>query len=1168
MRTLLVSIALLTVAFSPMLNSPSELEDSSLYSKTSPLQVTLSSTTGWTTGGEEVSITGSGFSDLAFRNTTYDGISHQWSKSTADYADQSGPENAIAIDSNGNIHIVYINGGNYKVMHTVYDGTFWSSEEIGDCEGSYCWDAHMVIDDNDELHVAYAAQSSLVVYQHYNGSDWNGEVVSNTARFAPVGIAVDSNNHPHISYSASGLHCGGGLRLASFDGTDWSSQSVDYGSNKGCDSSIVIDENDYVYIAYQDREDSKLKFATNKSGSWISYTPEASTWDNRMYPGYHTSLAMDEEGLFHIAHYESDNENLHYSTGLPNGQWSNSIVDSSGDTGRNPSISIDAAGDPHIVYRSWNGWKAKYATLNPSSPSWQVSTLETGSTGAGTGESNSIFIDDDGMMHVAYSDETNGVLRYANKSTGVSITREITVQFGQHGSMTGTVVNDTTILVTTPAAANPGLVSISLFDKDGQEHQLSPQFQYIDQNDLDSDGVLNANDDCPEVAGNSTEDLNGCPDNDGDGYSNSGDTFPNDANEWMDSDDDGVGDNGDAFPNDASETQDSDSDGVGDNIDAFPNDASETLDSDGDGVGDNADAFPFNSLEWEDLDGNQIPDNSEASKIEISSSSEDLRIHPYHIFADNLTLTIETITSEGFTLVYIQSEPGDILPDIEGMAYGMYGGDSLIITLRTAGLADAATGSGATQSFFTGDYIDDFGPWINFTVHVTGVPHGCEGLEEWWDEEQQVMCPSKVANHLTNYYANFSMMLWNGDDDGDGVPNSWDRFPLDANESKDSDGDGIGDNADAFPNDANESMDSDGDGIADGIDQCPDTEENASVDGNGCPQIIIDSDGDGIADIDDQCPEVNASSLDNDGDGCLDDADADGVIDSNDACPSTVSGQNVTNSGCSDAQLRLLDTDSDGVSDFDDQCPETPANSAVDTSGCTLETSSENEEASSMLASFLSGESDAVTTTVGIGAILLALFSLLQTNAAAAILPDAFRWMRVIGKNSKLSKEELNELTYLQSITQAYYGNPQELAEELQQLKGDLTARYTNNEIKKQTREKLFTLIDELMLSTPEQLNRIAHNDAYFGISGTIDSEDRTRLLNEKLAMTENSGAMPAPQVQQPAQSTNATLEPATSVIGMVKNDGYEWLEYPENSGIWYWRDQQTGQWVKHSSSA
>ena len=83
--------------------------------------------------------------------------------------------------------------------------------------------------------------------------------------------------------------------------------------------------------------------------------------------------------------------------------------------------------------------------------------------------------------------------------------------------------------------------------------------------DTDSDGYGNNADDCILVAGNSTIDLIGCLDNDGDGWSNSNDEFVNNSAEWQDTDGDGVGDNSDAFPNDSSETKEVMGDGVGDN---------------------------------------------------------------------------------------------------------------------------------------------------------------------------------------------------------------------------------------------------------------------------------------------------------------------------------------------------------------------------------------------------------------------------------------------------------------------------------------------------------------------------------------------------------------------------------------------------------------------------
>ena len=92
------------------------------------------------------------------------------------------------------------------------------------------------------------------------------------------------------------------------------------------------------------------------------------------------------------------------------------------------------------------------------------------------------------------------------------------------------------------------------------------------------------------------------------------------------------------------------------------------------------------------------------------------------------------------------------------------------------------------------------------------------------------------------------------DDDGDGVADVDDGLPLDPGETADADGDGVGDNSDAFPNNANETVDTDGDG----------TGNNADT----------DDDGDGVPDIADAFPYDSAESADSDSDGVGDNADA------------------------------------------------------------------------------------------------------------------------------------------------------------------------------------------------------------------------------------------------------------------------------------------------------
>lgn len=149
--------------------------------------------------------------------------------------------------------------------------------------------------------------------------------------------------------------------------------------------------------------------------------------------------------------------------------------------------------------------------------------------------------------------------------------------------------------------------------------------------DTDGDGFGDNNapgaggDGCPTVWGTSTIDRGGCPDTDGDEWSDPdedwpacvlgagyGDAWVADPEQWCDSDGDGHGDvhrfendtstglrvneRGDAFPQDPTQWRDRDGDGVGDNH-------SFTLDGDGLRVDERGDAFPADALQWQDTDG-------------------------------------------------------------------------------------------------------------------------------------------------------------------------------------------------------------------------------------------------------------------------------------------------------------------------------------------------------------------------------------------------------------------------------------------------------------------------------------------------------------------------------------------------------------------------------------
>ena len=64
----------------------------------------------------------------------------------------------------------------------------------------------------------------------------------------------------------------------------------------------------------------------------------------------------------------------------------------------------------------------------------------------------------------------------------------------------------------------------------------------------------------------------------------------------------------------------------------------------------------------------------------------------------------------------------------------------------------------------------------------------------------------------------------------------------------------------------------------------------------------------------------------------------------------------------------------------------------------------------------------------------------------------------------------------------------------------------------------------------------------------------------DMLAAEMNVGSAPP---SGPPGSASPPSGPPATMRGEFK-DGFEWTEYPPNSGTWYYRDSVTQQWVRH----
>ena len=498
---------------------------------------------------------------------------------------------------------------------------------------------------------------------------------------------------------------------------------------------------------------------------------------------------------------------------------------------------------------------------------------------------------------------------------------------------------------------------------DTEDEFISDATQWIDADDdgYGDNPAGNNPDVCPGVQGFSSQDRLGCPDADGDGYSdpdpsgNNGpvwtvgdgaDVWLNDVTQWVDSDGDGYGDNplgtdGDACPGvsgpsnmDRNGCPDTDGDGysdpdvgwtTSDGADAFPSDASKWADVDGDGVDDAADdgcpsvagASTFDRMGCPDSDGDGYSDSD--STWSFSDGAD--------VFPNDATQWSDT-DSDGYG-----DEPTGNLADDCPNVWGDSWQNSLgCLDTDQDGWADSEDIQPDEPTQWSDIDGDGYGD------NLAGVnPDSCTSQVGNSTKGNRMGCP---------------------DDDGDGWDNVIDQLPNQKTQWLDQDGDGYGDNAtgvepdscpgvvgtstidrygcidddgdgvsnesDAFPNDPTRSQDTDGDGYDDIEDNCITTSGNSTQDRLGCP----DADGDGYSDVTppsdggagwnfsdgaDAFPIEPSQWSDSDGDGYGDNAAGFEADD----CPLEEGYSNINLFGCPDG-------DNDGTSQGDDDFPSDP----------------------------------------------------------------------------------------------------------------------------------------------------------------------------------------------------------------------------------------------------
>lgn len=266
----------------------------------------------------------------------------------------------------------------------------------------------LALDSSDRPCIAYYDYNSDLRYARWTGAAWSVQTVDSFSGVDIGGLfslALDSSDNPCIAYSD---HWKNDLKYARWDGAVWVIQTVDSVGKVGLYPSLALDSSNNPCISYQDNTKKDLKYAKWNGSGW-----DIQTVDSEGSVGHYTSLELDSQDRPCISHYDYTNGDLKYAR-WTGSSWVNEVVDSEGQVGEMISLALDSKDHPHICYYGFSEIKLKYAKW--TGREWVIQIVES------AGRESSIAVDSQDNPQISFFANMKSTLRFAKGSgTGWAI---------------------------------------------------------------------------------------------------------------------------------------------------------------------------------------------------------------------------------------------------------------------------------------------------------------------------------------------------------------------------------------------------------------------------------------------------------------------------------------------------------------------------------------------------------------------------------------------------------------------------------------------------------------------------------------------------------------------------------------------------------------------------
>ncbi|NQV09418.1 exo-alpha-sialidase [Candidatus Woesearchaeota archaeon] len=306
---------------------------------------------------------------------TYKKFDGTWSTPISITTENGYKKPSIAADGN-NIYLVFFRSSLSSIVRGMYytkstdNGENWQAlQKIADIEWTNSrqlesWSS--IATKGSSVHITYFDYYNLThIKSTNNGGSWSTPITIGELLISdyPHSIVIGSDNKVHVSYVTHVPYGDDYLKYRYYYGGSWTAQRGIDNSGRIGDTSIAVDSNNFIHIIYN----TKDAYGSNRKLEYANSSDNGVTWEKILLmngPDNFNSIGIDDYNNIHMSFYSG---RLRYIKRTNEGiTLVNTIVEdhASNDVGMFNSLAVDVNGRVHLIYSEGTTGNLKYTKLN------------------------------------------------------------------------------------------------------------------------------------------------------------------------------------------------------------------------------------------------------------------------------------------------------------------------------------------------------------------------------------------------------------------------------------------------------------------------------------------------------------------------------------------------------------------------------------------------------------------------------------------------------------------------------------------------------------------------------------------------------------------------------------------------------------------------------------